>query len=54
MNQESPRLHDIKSDMDDANTFSIGAWDAQDPLVKFGVDMSELSNYLDNIIVTVN
>lgn len=25
-----------------------------DPLVKFGVDMTELSEYLDNIITVVN
>ena len=29
-------------------------WANQDPLVKFGVDMSELSDYLDNIIKVVN
>ena len=29
-------------------------WDNQDPLVKFGVDMSDLSDYLDNLTRVVN
>ena len=28
---------------------SVG-WEGQDPLVKFGLDMTELSDYLENII----
>ena len=33
---------------------SVGAWQDTDNLVKFGVDMTELSDYLDNIISVVN
>ena len=36
--------------MGDLNSETFGA----DPLVKFGVDMTELSDYLDNIITVVN
>lgn len=40
------------------DTMSMGLLDSEnfnaDPLVKFGVDMTELSDYLDNIITVVN
>ena len=41
--------------MDDEPHISVGQrTQDSDALVKFGVDMTELSNYLDNIICVVN
>ena len=40
--------------LDEAVAAESVGWDAQDPLVKFGVDMTELSDYLENIIQVVN
>ena len=39
--------------MDECLAESVG-WEHQDPLVKFGVDMSDLSDYLDNLTRVVN
>lgn len=54
----TPRMNDFTVageglSMDDAGADSVG-WENQDPLVKFGVDMSELSEYLDNLTKVVN
>ena len=40
--------------MDDAAVSDSLGWENQDPLVKFGVDMTELSEYLDNLTRVVN
>lgn len=51
MNDQDLPVKDTLS-MDDGVTHkSVGGGDA---LVKFGVDMTELSDYLDNIITVVN
>ena len=38
----------------DGNDISSIDWEGQEPLVKFGVDMTSLSDVFDNIIRTVN
>ena len=45
-------LKDVISMNEKSEHKSVGG--EGEPLVKFGVDMSELSDYLDNIIQVVN
>ena len=59
LHQGSPRVNESilgareQLSLDEEGAESV-EWENQDPLVKFGVDMTELSDYLDNLTRVVN